>query len=130
MPATRSGPLGRSSPPTTTWEPTMRKPATTRLAGMIAAIPMCVMLASGVATSQTTQATNDQLNVGGPFAGQTLNVVTADEGVTATTTAGANTFGMTVYGADGGLTSNQDTPGAVLAHGVVNASDSMGESSN
>ena len=91
---------------------------------------MCVMLASGVATSQTTQATNDQLNVGGLFAEQTLNVVTADEGVTATTTAGANTFGMTVNGADGGLTSNQVNQGVVTAHGVVNVSGSLGDSSN
>ena len=93
---------------------------------------MCVMLASGVATSQTvpTQATNDQLNVGGLFADQTLNVVTADEGVTATTTAGANTFGMTVNGADGGLTSNQVNQGVVTAHGVVNVSGSLGDSSN
>ena len=92
---------------------------------------MCVMLASGVATSQTaSQATNDQLNVGGLFADQTLNVVTADEGVTATTTAGANTFGMTVNGADGGLTSNQVNQGVVSAHGVVNVTTSMGDSSN
>jgi len=91
---------------------------------------MCVILASGVATSQTTQATNDQLNVGGLFADQTLNVVTADEGVTATTTAGANTFGMTVNGADGGLTSNQVNQGVVTAHGVVNVSGSLGDSSN
>ena len=92
---------------------------------------MCVMLA-GVATSQTlpTQGTNDQLNVGGLFADQTLNVVTADEGVTATTTAGANTFGMTVNGADGGLTSNQVNQGVVSAHGVVNVSGAMGDSSN
>jgi hypothetical protein len=91
---------------------------------------MCVMLASGVATSQTTQGLNDQLNVGNLFADQTLNVVTADEGVTATTTAGANTFGMSVVGADGGLTSNQVNQGAVTAHGVVNVSGSMGDSSN
>jgi hypothetical protein len=85
---------------------------------------MCVMLASGVATSQTTQGSNDQLNVGNLFADQTLNVVTADEGVTATTTAGANTFGMTVVNADGGLTSNQ------VNQGVVNVSSSMGDSSS
>jgi hypothetical protein len=91
---------------------------------------MCVMLASGVATSQTTQGSNDQLNVGNLFADQTLNVVTADEGVTATTTAGANTFGMTVVNADGGLTSNQVNQGAVTAHGVVNVSSSMGDSSS
>ena len=93
---------------------------------------MCVMLVSGVATSQTlpTQGTNDQINVGGLFADQTLNVVTADEGVTATTTAGANTFGMTVNGADGGLTSNQVNQGVVSAHGVVNVTTSMGDSSN
>ena len=92
---------------------------------------MCVMLA-GVATSQVvpTQATNDQLNVGGLFADQTLNVVTADEGVTATTTAGANTFGMTVNGADGGLTSNQVNQGVVSAHGVVNVTGSLGDSTN
>lgn len=88
------------------------------------------MLASGVATSQTTQGSNDQLNVGNLFADQTLNVVTADEGVTATTTAGANTFGMTVVNADGGLTSNQVNQGAVTAHGVVNVSSSMGDSSS
>lgn len=94
---------------------------------MIAAIPMCVMLA-GVATSQTvpSQGSNDQLNLGDISAEQTLDVVTAEE-VAATTTAGANTFGMTVYGADGGLTSNQDNQGAVLAHGVVNAGGAMGD---
>jgi hypothetical protein len=87
---------------------------------------MCVMLA-GVATSQTVpgQGSNDQLNLGDINAEQTLNVVTAEE-VSATTTAGANTFGATVYGADGSLTSNQVNQGAVLAHGVVNVSDSMG----
>ena len=97
---------------------------------MIAAIPMCAMLA-GVATSQTTttQGSNDQLNIGGLFADQTLNVVTADEGVTATTTAGGNSFGMTVVNADGGLTSNQDNRGAISAHGVVNVSGSLGDSS-
>ena len=89
------------------------------------------MLASGVATSQTApnQGSNDQLNVGNLFADQTLNVVTADEGVTATTTAGANTFGMTVVNADGGLTSNQVNQGSVDAHGVVNISGSMGDAS-
>lgn len=93
---------------------------------MIAAIPMCVMLA-GVATSQTipSQGVNDQLNLGDINAEQTLNVVTAED-VTAATTAGGNTFGMTVYGADGGLTSNQVNQGDVLAHGVVNVSGSMG----
>ena len=93
---------------------------------MIAAIPMCVMLA-GVATSQTvpSQGVNDQLNLGDINAEQTLNVVTAED-VSAPTTAGGNTFGMTVYGADGGLTSNQVNQGGVLAHGVVNVSDSMG----
>ena len=98
---------------------------------MIAAIPMCVAL-SGVATSQTlpSQGLNDQSNLGVITADQTLNVVTADEGVSATTTAGANSFGMTLNGADGGLTSNQDNQGAVLAHGVVNASGSLGDSSN
>lgn len=92
---------------------------------------MCVMLASGVATSQTVpvQGSNDQLNLGGIFADQTLNVVTADEGVTATTTAGGNTFGATTVNADAGLTSNQVNQGAIGAHGVVNVSGSMGDSS-
>ena len=63
---------------------------------------MWAMLAVGAATSQTVpvQGTNDQLNVGALFADQTLDVVTVDEGVSATTTAGANTFGMTVVGND------------------------------
>jgi len=92
---------------------------------MIAAIPMWAVLAAA-ATSQTvpSQGSNDQLNLGDLNAEQTLNVVTAEE-VTATTTAGGNTFGMTVYGADGGLTSNQDNRGGVLAHSVVNVSGSM-----
>ena len=92
---------------------------------------MWAMLAVGAATSQTVpvQGSNDQLNLGALFADQTLDVVTADEGVTATTTAGANTFGATVVGADAALTSNQVNQGAVTAHGVVNASGSMGDSS-
>jgi hypothetical protein len=109
----------------------MRRPAKTRLAGTIAAIPLCVLLA-GVATSQTVPSPvlNDQLNLGDIFAGQVLNVVTVEEGVSAVTTAGANTMGMTVDGADGDLRSNQVNSGAVLAHGVVNVDGSTGSSSN
>jgi hypothetical protein len=93
---------------------------------------MCVMLA-GVATSQTTtpsQGYNDQLNVSGMFADQTLNVVTVDEGVSAATTAVGNHYGVTVNGADAGLTSNQVNQGEVSAHGVVNVSDALGDRSN
>jgi hypothetical protein len=94
---------------------------------MIAAIPMCAMLA-GVATSQTvpSQGLNGQVNLGDIGAEQTLNVVTQED-VTAVTTAGANTFGMTVSGADAGLTSDQVNQGRVLAHGVINNAGYVGE---
>jgi hypothetical protein len=89
---------------------------------------MCVMLA-GVATSQTTLDSGPQSNQGDIFAGQTLNVVTADEGVSARTTAGGNDLGMIANGADANVTSDQTNNGAILAHGVVNVSDSLGDSS-
>jgi len=85
---------------------------------------------AGVATSQTVQGTNNQINVGNLFADQALNVVTVEEGVTATTTAAGNTFGLTAHGADAGVTSNQDNQGTISAHGVVDVSGSMGASSN
>jgi len=112
----------------------MRRPAKTGLAGTIAAIPVCVMLA-GAATSQTlpTQGSNLQLNDGSVFAGDPLsgplNVVTVEEGVTATTTAGGNTFGMSAHGADANVTSNQTNTGVVLAQRRVDVASSMGDSS-
>jgi hypothetical protein len=90
---------------------------------------------AGVATSQTlpVQGSNLQLNDGAIFAGDALSgpldVVTVQEGVTATTTAGGNTFGATVVNADAGLTSDQVNNGAVEAQRRVDVASSMGDSS-
>jgi hypothetical protein len=90
---------------------------------------MCVMLASGVATSQTTL-NNSQVNLlGDVLADQTLNVVTGDESVASTSTAVGNSVGATVYGADAALTSDQTNSHLISAQGVVNAAGSMGQSS-
>ncbi|MBO9709069.1 MAG: holdfast anchor protein HfaD [Caulobacter sp.] len=92
---------------------------------------MCAMLV-GAATSQTLPSAfqNDQTNIGAVTAEQTLDVVTADEGVAAASTAGGNTVGFTVNGADGAATSNQTNQGPIYAHTVVDASGSLGDSSN
>jgi len=108
----------------------MRRPAKTRLAGTLAAIPICAIL-SGVATSQTTTSPvlNNQINLGDVFAGQTLNVQTVSEGFSATTTAPANSAMVAVQDADASMTSNQDNSGVVLAHGVVNLTGKAGGAS-
>jgi hypothetical protein len=108
----------------------MRRPAKTRLAGTLAAIPICAIL-SGVATSQTTSPVlNNQINLGDVFSEQTLNVQTVSEGFSATTTAPANSALVSVQDADATMTSNQDNSGVVLAHGVVNLTGVAGAGSN
>jgi hypothetical protein len=107
----------------------MRRPAKIRLAGTIAAIPLCVAVATSVAFAQG-QVLNNQVNLGEVFTEQTLNVVTVEEGISATTTATGNTVGIGGERADVSATSNQVNSGAVYGHGVVNASGQMGASSD
>lgn len=109
----------------------MRKPAMTRLAGTLAAIPISVML-SGVATSQTVTPSpvlNNQLNLGEIFSEQTLNVQTVSDGVTASTTAQANGVSVGVTNADAAVTSYQDNQGTVYGHTVVDIGANAGASS-
>lgn len=113
----------------------MRKPAMTRLAGTLAAIPISVML-SGVATSPASaQATspspvlNSQINLGEIFSEQTLNVQTVSDGVTASTTAQANGVSVGVTNADASVTSDQTNQGAVYGHTVVDVGANAGATS-
>ncbi|WP_421737000.1 holdfast anchor protein HfaD [Caulobacter sp.] len=110
----------------------MRRPAKTRLAGTLAAIPICAILLSEAATSQTLpgQVLNNQINLGDVFAEQSLNVQTVSDGISATTTAPANSAFVSVQNADATMTSNQENSGQVLAHGVVNVSAYGGTASN
>jgi hypothetical protein len=90
---------------------------------------MCVMLASGVATSQTT-INQSQTNSGAITTSQTVNVGTATDGVGETTTLGGNTLSVTVTNTDGSMVSDQTNSGELYAHGVLNVTDSMGDSTN
>lgn len=110
----------------------MRRPAMTRLAGTLGAIPIFATL-SAVATSaafaQTAspgQVLNSQVNLGEIFSEQTLNVQTASDGVTASTTAQANGVSVGVTNADANATSNQTNQGAVYGHGVVDIGANAG----
>ena len=109
----------------------MRKPATTRLAGTLSAIPIFAILAA-VATSpaaraqQTSPVLNNQINLGEIFSEQALNVQTASDGVTASTTAQANGVSIGVTNADASVTSTQENQGKVYAHGVVDVGADAG----
>lgn len=109
----------------------MRRPAMTRLAGTLTAIPIFVML-SGAATSQTLSPSpvlNNQINLGEIFSEQTLNVQTVSDGVTASTTAQANGVSVGVTNADASITSNQTNQGTVYGHTVVDVGVNAGASS-
>ncbi|WP_343037663.1 holdfast anchor protein HfaD [Caulobacter soli] len=82
------------------------------------------MLASGVATSQTT-VNNNQTNANGMFADQTaqLNVV---EDVSLLATAAPNTYSGSASNADIDLISNQTNTGAADAHGELDLTGSAG----
>jgi hypothetical protein len=105
----------------------MRRPAKIRLAGTIAAIPLCV--AAATSAFAQGQVLNDQLNLGEIFTEQTLNVVTVQEGVAASTSATGNSVGIAGSRVDVDATSNQVNQGSVYGHAVVNASGSLGASS-
>lgn len=100
---------------------------------------MCVMLASGVATSQTVPGSTLQVdpeNNGAVTATTTLNVETASDGVTGAAIASGTGVNGGFYGVDGAMTANQINNGAILGHTVVNAvvpgggQASMGDSSS
>lgn len=91
---------------------------------------------SGAATSLAyAQATspspvlNNQINLGEIFSEQTLNVQTASDGVTASTTAQANGVSVGVTNAEASVTSNQDNQGAVYGHTVVDVGADAGAAS-
>lgn len=94
-------------------------------------MPMLAALCA-VATS-TAQAqspvVNNQIQLGDVFATQTLNVVTVEEGVGAETNANGNAVVAAVDRTNMSVTSNQTMAGATSAWTVVNATGSMGESS-
>jgi hypothetical protein len=100
---------------------------------------MCVMLASGVATSQTVPGSTLQFdldNSGAVPSTTTINVETAIDGVTGAAIASGTGLGVTFNGADGAMTADQLNNGAIDGHTTVNAviagggQASMGESSS
>ncbi|WP_454758985.1 holdfast anchor protein HfaD [Caulobacter segnis] len=113
----------------------MRKPAMTRLAGTLAAIPMCAILSGAVtspAYAQTTSPSpvlNNQLNLGEIFSEQTLNVQTVSDGVTASTVAQGTGISGGVTNADVAVTSNQENQGAIYAHTIVDVGANAGAAS-
>ncbi|AYV49413.1 holin [Caulobacter flavus] len=88
---------------------------------------MCV--AAATSAFAQGQVLNDQLNLGEIFSEQTLNVVTVQEGVAASTSATGNNVDIASARVDLDVTSNQVNQGAVYGHAVVNASGSLGASS-
>jgi len=85
--------------------------------------------ATSQAQTPPSAVVNNQIQLGDVFATQTLNVVTVEEGVGAETTANGNAVLAAVEGADMAVTSNQTMAGSTRAQTVVNASGSLGESS-
>jgi hypothetical protein len=90
----------------------MPRPAKTLLVGTIAAIPLWLTVC-GAASSQST-VTNNQVQTGDIFAGQSLNVVTASDD-TATVTATGNAVSGSVASGDLALQSQQVMSGATAA---------------
>lgn len=85
----------------------------------------------GAATSQTAPSgvINNQVQLGDVFSTQTLNVVTATEGVGATAQATGNGASAYAVGSNMDVRSNQTMVGATAARTTVNVSQGMGANS-
>lgn len=110
----------------------MAKPARTRLAGTIAATLLCAAAATEAAAHTPPQdgaiVLNEQLQLGDVFAGQTLNVVDAQEQVTVETSAQGNSASGAVENGAITVQSNQDMRGdAVARTDVILGGDTWGE---
>jgi len=106
----------------------MPRHARTRIVGTIAAIPLSLLWCT-TATSQST-VTNNQVQAGGVFGSQELDVVTASSDTTATTTATGNSFVGSVVSGGVAVTSTQTVSGAVQAQTVLNVTTDAGPSTN
>ncbi|MDO8379989.1 holdfast anchor protein HfaD [Phenylobacterium sp.] len=95
------------------------------LAGILAGILPC-----GVATSQTSTALNNQVQLGDVFSQQTLNVETVTDSTTANTTATANVYAASTDGGDLDVRSNQTSSGDVVADTVLNVAANSGAATN
>ena len=96
-----------------------------RTAGTIAVTAMCVAVATE-ASAQDSIVLNSQLQLGDVVAGQTLNVVTSEDQVTATTVADGNTLSGAVYDANLAVRSTQDMRGDARATTDLNLSGEVG----
>lgn len=110
----------------------MAKPARTRLAGTIAATLLCAAAATEAAAQTPPQdgaiVLNEQLQLGDVFAGQTLNVVGAQDQVTVETSAQGNTASGSVENGAITVQSSQDMRGdAVARTDVTLGGDTYGE---
>ena len=85
----------------------------------------------GAATSQTAPSgvINNQVQLGDVFSTQTLNVVTATDGVSSTAQATGNAASAYAVGSNMDVRSNQTMVGATAARTTVNVSGGMGANS-
>ncbi len=117
----------------------MAKPARIRLVGTMAATALCAAAATEAAAQTPPQGVvvlNEQLQLGDVFAGQTLNVVDAQEQVTVETSAQGNTASGSVENGSAVVQSDQDMRGDSVArsdvtlggdtYGVVNVTTQAG----
>lgn len=98
----------------------------------MAAGPVIALLcAAGTSQAQTppSEVINNQIQLGDVFATQTLDVVSATQGVGAATTSTGNSLVGSTEGADLSITSNQTMAGSTISSTTVNVTGEMGESS-
>lgn len=98
----------------------------------MAAGPVIALLcAAGTSQAQTppSEVINNQIQLGDVFATQTLDVVSATQGVGAETTSTGNNLVGSTEGADLNITSNQTMAGSTISSTTVNVTGEMGESS-
>ncbi|HEY0053075.1 MAG TPA: holdfast attachment protein D, partial [Caulobacteraceae bacterium] len=101
----------------------MARPARILLAGTTAAT---ALFAAAATSAQQAQVLNNQLQLGDVVAGQTLNVVTTSDQVTASTTATGAQLAGGVQGGDLQVTSRQEMQGNAAASTRLDISGEVG----
>jgi hypothetical protein len=93
----------------------MARPARIRLAGTIGATLLCAAAATEALAQDGTIVLNNQIQMGDVVAGQTLDVIDADEQVTVSTSARGNSFAGAVENDSITVASSQEMNGDALA---------------
>ena len=93
----------------------MARPARIRLAGTISVTLLCAAAATEAMAQDGAIVLNNQIQMGDVVAGQTLNVVDADEQVTVSTSARGNSFSGAVENGTITVDSTQEMNGDALA---------------